>query len=164
MKTLIIVRHAKAEHATYDKDDFDRELTVRGREDATLMAGLLGTKAPVPDMIVCSGATRVVETIQCMMQKNSRLPRPEVNESLYLAHHSTIERLVGSVPDGINTLMICGHNPGLSDVVRHITSKDVEDIPTCSVVVLTLSCSRWYEIDTNCSVSFVVYTPKKERT
>ena len=146
MKQIIVLRHAKSSWDNLTIDDYDRELNERGKNDATLMSQLFGQKVAVPDAIVCSGARRVIETLEIMKEHNSRLPDYTVNENLYLAEENILECVISETPNDINTLMICGHNPGLSDLVREMTGKRIEDIPTNSVVVVDTKMDEWTDI------------------
>ena len=62
MKTLIILRHGKAEHDTMAKDDYDRLLTERGRKNARAMGDYIANRFGKPDLILASSAKRAHET------------------------------------------------------------------------------------------------------
>ena len=44
MKTIILMRHAKAEQGNFEILDFDRKLTDRGKSDADIAAKILSKK------------------------------------------------------------------------------------------------------------------------
>ena len=62
MKTLILMRHAKAVHADGLLSDFERNLNDRGKEDAAQMGKRLLHKKVNPDLIICSAAKRTAKT------------------------------------------------------------------------------------------------------
>lgn len=146
MKTLIIVRHAKSSWDNLLLDDYDRTLNDRGRGDANVMADLIGDKVPLPCAIVSSGAKRAMETVCIFKSKNSRLPDVQVNENLYLAEENTLRSVVSETPDSVDNLLICGHNPGLSGLIRELTNEKIEDISTCCITVIDLPISCWVDI------------------
>src|SRR3954452_6820792 len=49
MRRLIVLRHAKAEHATSNGRDFDRTLAARGREDSGKMGAYMARHGLVPE-------------------------------------------------------------------------------------------------------------------
>src|SRR4029453_374030 len=61
MRTLVLLRHAKAE-TPGDKPDFERELAHRGRRDATAAGSWLAVQGLYPDLVICSPATRTRQT------------------------------------------------------------------------------------------------------
>ena len=62
MKTLIIVRHAKAEVLPANKTDFERKLTDGGKADAEKMASDLTQQIKCPDIFISSAAKRAWST------------------------------------------------------------------------------------------------------
>ncbi|HBY54043.1 MAG TPA: hypothetical protein DEH15_16555, partial [Marinilabiliales bacterium] len=61
MKRVIIVRHAKSVPYGYD-DDFHRDLTERGIEDANKISRRLKELGIVPDLVIASPAVRTMHT------------------------------------------------------------------------------------------------------
>src|SRR3990167_1594568 len=71
-KTLILVRHAKAEDldaSTSYKDDFKRELTHKGKEDAREMGQRLCSMKIKPGIIISSPAVRALQTAEIIAQE-----------------------------------------------------------------------------------------------
>ncbi|NTW10984.1 MAG: hypothetical protein HGA26_06465 [Chlorobiaceae bacterium] len=62
MKTLYIVRHAKAGWENGVTKDFDRTLSDRGLRTAPVMANLLKERKVVPDLVISSPAKRALTT------------------------------------------------------------------------------------------------------
>ncbi|MCW8812706.1 MAG: phosphohistidine phosphatase, partial [Chlorobium sp.] len=46
------------------------------------------------------------------------------------------------------SIMIFGHNPGLTVLNNHISNFYIENIPTCGIVALQFN-KKWSEIDKN---------------
>ena len=61
MKRVIIVRHAKSVHYGYE-DDFNRDLSTRGKKDAKLVSSELARKGILPDIMISSPAKRAIKT------------------------------------------------------------------------------------------------------
>ena len=64
MKTILLMRHAKAEPGVPGQKDFDRPLAERGNEDALRMGRALAKTGEVPDAIVSSPAARAKQTAE----------------------------------------------------------------------------------------------------
>ena len=64
MKTLYIVRHAKAQEAQPGLADFDRKLTHRGEDQAEQVSKILHKHSAKIDVILASPAARALATAQ----------------------------------------------------------------------------------------------------
>ena len=62
MKTIYLVRHAKAEKGKVDSPDVKRRLNKKGKNDARRLAKKLLKGGFTPDFLVTSSAKRAVET------------------------------------------------------------------------------------------------------
>jgi phosphohistidine phosphatase len=54
MKTILLMRHAKAEPGVPGQRDFDRSLSPRGQDDAARMGRAIAKLGTIPDAIVPS--------------------------------------------------------------------------------------------------------------
>jgi phosphohistidine phosphatase len=45
--------------------------------------------------------------------------------------------------NAFNDIMICGHNPGLTELANQLTRGAIDDIPTCGVVVIEANIADW---------------------
>jgi len=112
MKTLILLRHAKAERQSESGEDFDRRLSDRGREDAALMGRVLAEAGFRPDRAIISTAARTRETWAAAAPAFGPV-EAEYEERLYHAASGTIRAIVEDAEGRADTLVIVGHNPGL---------------------------------------------------
>src|ERR1700754_2302322 len=80
MRTLVLLRHAKAEHPEVGSD-FDRRLTTRGKADAAAAGVWLAAEGIRPELVLCSAAARTRETWDAVADA---LPAPEVRFELSL--------------------------------------------------------------------------------
>ncbi len=62
MKSLILVRHGKAEQIKINQHDFDRKLIDRGIEDVNELAKELKEDKFQPELIITSSAKRAFQT------------------------------------------------------------------------------------------------------
>jgi len=144
MKTLYLVRHAKADSNDDKLPDFERPLTKRGIENANEMAGRFLNKNPIPELIISSPAMRALTTAQIFAKKfeinNTQIEKdPEIYES----EVSDLLRIINSQTEQINSLMIFGHNPTFFDLVNYLNPTSVHDFPTCSIAKLEFQKNKW---------------------
>jgi len=118
-RTLVVVRHAKAEReATHDHE---RRLTQRGRGDA---AAALSVAQRGKAVALVSSAVRAVETWQLIA---SRLPGgaqvgERVEDALYQADVGDVTDLLTSLDQDLEVALVVGHNPTLEDTVRALAA------------------------------------------
>jgi phosphohistidine phosphatase len=120
-RTLVLLRHAKAE-APNDELDFDRRLTVRGKNDADAAGSWLADQHLHPDLVFCSPAARTRETWQgvsialAQAQKGGVSPEVRYEKGLYFGGRTEVFDLLRTVPDTVHTVLVVGHNPTMSEV------------------------------------------------
>lgn len=117
MKTLLLVRHAKTAPAGPNQTDHSRALEDSGVTDAGKLAHYLRKKDLAPDQMLVSSANRTQTTAQILLTAfEGREIDVVVSDELYLADVSFLEQVVTNASDEVDTLMIVGHNPGLSEL------------------------------------------------
>lgn len=145
-KTLIILRHGKAETAKPAQEDHERILAERGIKAAKRMGRYLKEENLVPQKVMCSSATRTVETLM-KLEAGYREPLPvEYSDKLYMATENQLLQIVAAQPDTVNSLMLIGHNPGMHELAVRLSSdgdkKDLEQVraafPTCALAIVEL--------------------------
>jgi phosphohistidine phosphatase len=147
-KDLIVVRHAKSDWS-YQVSDIDRPLNERGFEDAPRMGEQLRNRLKqTPDLFVSSPAKRAITTAQ-IFAKQFEYPakRILIRPNIYEASHSTLLKEITLLDDTATSVILFGHNPGLSDLVSYLSSNgDLLNLPTCAVVQLHFEVDSWQEI------------------
>ena len=120
-RELLILRHAKSAWDTDAPADFDRPLSLRGRRAAKRVGRYLAETGLRPDAIVCSTATRAVQTIHGVAQA-ARLTLEAVHfeSAIYEASLSTLLDVLGKCSPAAHRTMIVGHNPGLEYLLDHL--------------------------------------------
>jgi phosphohistidine phosphatase len=149
MKSLYVVRHAKSSWADPDKSDFDRGLNERGKRDAPRMAKRLKEKDIHPDLILSSPAKRAFSTAKRIAEVLS-YPKKNIktDQKLYHASEDTILSVIHSIKDKHNTVLLFGHNPGLTDFVNTLVAEEtnIDNVPTCGVVAFNLFVELWQDV------------------
>ncbi len=117
-RILYILRHAEAASGN---DDRNRPLTDSGRHAATALGLLMRRKGIAPAFILCSPVRRTRETMERLdLENEGAIFYPP---SLYNAPASELYERIKIVSASSETVLIVGHNPGVSDLVRFLTGK-----------------------------------------
>ena len=149
MKRLILLRHAKSSWEDEALADFDRPLNKRGERDAPLMGLRLKARRERPSLILTSPAKRTRRTALLIARALEYPPeflQPE--RALYLADAQEITAIIKAQPPQFSTLLVVGHNPGLTEFAnRLLPSLALDNLPTAGVVAVDLPLERWDQLD-----------------
>lgn len=154
MKKVILVRHAKSSWDDPTLEDHDRPLNKRGRNAAPVIAGWIGERGHLPDLVLCSSAARTQETYRLMSSVLPDLPAPETEPGLYHAAPADLLARLSDLPDEVVRVMLIGHQPGLGGLARRLAGGTVRPrcaqafshFPTAAAAVLEIDIPRWSEI------------------
>lgn len=144
-RTLIVMRHAKTEEQKENQTDFERNLTERGNNNAQTMAERLAAKGFQPDLILTSSANRTEQTTEIVLLSGKFTgTKKRATKELYHANPDKIESQIMSVEDDVKTLMIVGHNPGISEFIYDCDPKAMsESMPTSGLAIFTFKADNW---------------------
>ena len=120
-RELLILRHAKSAWDTDVPADFDRPLALRGLRASKRMGRYIADTGLVPDAIVCSTATRAVQTVLGVAQAaRFTLQSVRFESAIYEADLSTLLDVLGTCTSDAHRTMIVGHNPGLEFLLDYL--------------------------------------------
>jgi phosphohistidine phosphatase len=144
-RTLVILRHAKAANPQ-ESADFDRPLTARGHADAAAAGGWLAHRAYSPDLVLCSPARRARETWHGVAVALTKAPEVRYDDKIYAASALELLHLVSDVEANVATVLLVGHNPGLSQLSALLDpdGADPAGLRTAAAAVHT-SALKWIE-------------------
>jgi phosphohistidine phosphatase len=154
MRRLLLLRHAKTERAKPGERDRDRELTPRGRTDASTIGAYMARHGFVPDLALVSPATRAEETWTLIAAALAEPPRVIKERLLYNAGADRLDGVIREAGEA-RALLVVGHNPGLHDLaVALIASGDTtarervnDKLPTSGLVVIDLPFDDWSRLN-----------------
>lgn len=163
MKTLIIVRHAKAVAHDAVPTDYERTLAPRGHRDAQQMAQHVCQNGPQPDLLLVSTSMRTTQTAAYFIDawkltEDQVVPEPRVyNASLHI-----LTSLLPALPESASCVAIVGHNPGVSELVEYLASGHIGSMPTSAVAVVDmLHAETWDEVAAGTGRIRSVYDPAR---
>ena len=144
MKTLTILRHAKSSWKDASLIDHDRPLNKRGKRDLPVMGERIQQAGIRPSLILSSTAVRAWTTANGIAKEIS-YPTEFLQREQRL-YHAGVRRIIEVLAEqdvGFNSIMIVGHNPGLTDFANYLLPGLTDNIPTCGVVSLTIDTDDW---------------------
>ena len=147
MKTIYLIRHAKSDWNHIGLTDFDRPLNARGKKDAPMMGQKLKELHVEPDIIISSPAARAKNTIQVIGNQLNYSPDNIVyDNSIY---HSSVENLIevlNVIDNAQSTVILVGHNPGITFLSNYLTNDYLDNIVTCGIVKIEIDINDWNHI------------------
>lgn len=145
MKTVYIVRHAKAEGVL--TSDRDRKLTKAGIEDAKKMAKKLNMLGELPDYIVSSPARRALKTAKIFAEKfGYPVENIGLRDVIYESGPKDILRLIQRLDEKYQSVYIFGHNPVLSELANMLAINFDQNLPKCGIVALDFPNMKWKDV------------------
>lgn len=166
MKKLYLVRHAKSSWDNMELGDFDRPLNERGSIDAPRMGKRLNARKLHVDLMLSSPAVRALTTCR-EIATALEYPDNKIKTDKRLYHADAEQFLsvikeLSKVEGEIKSLMIFGHNPGLTDFANRVFGDTIDNIPTCGIVGGELNIKTWSDTHWNCGEREFFDSPKKK--
>jgi phosphohistidine phosphatase len=154
MKTLLVLRHAKASQDASFAVDFDRPLKPRGHRQSLDLGRMMRDRHLTFDAIVASPAIRVVETISGIAEGSGHALAPAYDKRLYNASPEMLLEVIREADDRAESLLVVGHNPGLQHLLLHVADDDRDSLrdaiaasyPTAALAELHLSVEHWRDV------------------
>jgi phosphohistidine phosphatase len=164
MLTLHLFRHAKSSWGNPGLSDFERPLNKRGLENAPRMGKIYGKQYEMPDLIVTSPARRALETAELIADKvGYSIDRIVQENKIYSAGINDLVKVIRKVDNDNTTVLLFGHNPGITELANYLTGSHIDNMPTCSFVGIKFKFNKWKKI-TEDSGEFLFFDyPKNHR-
>lgn len=144
MKTLTLVRHAKSSWKDTSLSDRDRPLSKRGKGDAPEMGRRIADAGIRPSLIVSSPALRAWTTAKAIAKAISYpVEFLQREKTLYLASVDEILDVIAAQDPKFNSLMVVGHNPGLTSFANYLVPGLTNNLPTAGVVCVRFERDDW---------------------
>ncbi len=139
------MRHAQAIFAA---NDLLRSLSAEGEESCQEQAEHLQAQNQHYDAIVTSPATRTVSTA-LIVAKALAYPFDQIQTipTLYNADEKTLLTVIHDLNATWNTVLLIGHNPGLSHLARTLTADDLRDLEPAEIYGISFQARTWIELE-----------------
>jgi len=163
---LLLLRHGKSDWGTDAAEDFERPLAKRGKKDVRRMGQWMRREGLLPDYVISSPATRARETSYRVCEElGISIHDIHFDRRIYEADVPTLMAVLADCPQGRNTIMLVGHNPGLEELLAWLWGEktalpeDGKLLPTA-----TLACLRmprdWTRLERGCGRTIVLTRPR----
>lgn len=158
MKTLTLLRHAKSTWDDPVARDFDRGLNARGMKGAATVGRHMKSLGLEWDHVVSSPAVRCIDTLDGVWEGYGKTLHPNWDRRIYLASGVTLLDVVHDQPDAHDRVLMCGHNPGLEDLILMLVPDKQEEalrdeveekFPTASFAELQFDVAHWSDVATS---------------
>lgn len=136
------MRHAKSSWDDPTLSDFERPLNKRGRKAAPLMGKFMRERKIKPDLVISSPAERARETTALVSKAAKIKGSVRYDERIYAASVNTLFEVVSQIEDDANEVLLVGHNPGLEELLEHLTG-EVQRMPTAALARINLDIEKW---------------------
>jgi len=147
VKTLLLLRHGKAESYNADSDR-ERMLTGRGARDASSVGEWLADGGLLPDLVIASDAARARQTANLAAEAMHYDSPIAHNSALYGASLETLLNIVRDLPDQSDRALLVGHNPGFEELAHCLAASapPFGAMPTAGIVALRFDSDQWSNI------------------
>ena len=160
MKTLLVMRHAKSDWGAESGSDHDRILSRRGIKAARKIGRFLRESEMVPDLVISSTAVRAVATAELAAEAGEWGCEIVGNPNLYASDPERVLDVIHAVEDGVDRLLIAGHEPTWSTLVTLLIGGSRVRMPTSAVACVDLLGGDWIDLGfARCELRWLV-TPK----
>lgn len=142
-KKLYIVRHAKSDWNQGVKLDFDRPLNERGMRNAPFMADQFVERGLSADFIISSPANRALSTALIFKRRLGLSEGQfDTERRIYEADAKRLLEIVNRLDNRYRSVMLFGHNPGVSALVNVLTDELVM-MSTCAIAEIEVPFEDW---------------------
>ncbi|MFZ5893945.1 MAG: SixA phosphatase family protein [Myxococcota bacterium] len=160
MKSLLVLRHAKASRDDESLTDHDRPLTKRGLKAAQRMGALLREESLLPELVLSSTAVRARNTAELAAREAGVVRDIVFLAQLYLAEPPAYLEALRKLDEPNARVLVVGHNPGIETLIYRLTG-EAEHMPTAALAVCELPIDAWSQLGPETRGSLVrVFRPK----
>ena len=99
----------------------------------------------MPDHVLSSTAKRARGTARRVVKPCDYAGEVELHSELYLGDPSAYLDVLRWLPDDMDRVLVIGHNPGLEELIEHITGRH-EALPTAGLAEINLPIERWSDL------------------
>jgi phosphohistidine phosphatase len=159
MKTLYFLRHGKSSWEEPNLLDYDRPLLKKGKKRTKRIAKHLKSIGQIPMLIICSPALRARETAEIAAKiLGSKLI---FDDKLYPGNMQSIMEVIYAQDNTLDSIMLVGHNPAFTSLVREMLQADLEWLPTSGVGYGQWNIKQWEDIPLQHPEEVYIIVPKQ---
>ncbi|MBQ4914529.1 histidine phosphatase family protein [Maribacter sp. MMG018] len=155
MKNLLLMRHGKSSWEL-NVGDQDRALLQRGIMDAHLVGAKLAEENMAIDYVFSSPANRALHTaIICLRSLKYPLNRLKIVPDLYDFSGNGVLDFLKSLDDGLDTVLLFGHNHAFTHLVNSLGDRHIDNLPTSGFAHIQFNEGSWKDISRGSTIKTI---------
>jgi len=111
MKTLFLLRHAKAENAAPGSSDINRALNERGKKESQAIGAFIKKQNLTFELVLSSPAVRARETAELVLSAAEVTTNVRYDQRIYEASPRQLLDVISEVEANQSAVLLVGHNP-----------------------------------------------------
>jgi phosphohistidine phosphatase len=139
---IILMRHG---HAEDKSDDFVRPLSPAGCAAVRRAGAALARAGWTPEFVVTSSAPRARHTAELVAETCGYSGPIEDDNSLYLATEAQYLAALQRLPEGLRSVLLVGHNPGLTALAQQLC-RHPRDLAPAEYVSAPFELDDWAQL------------------
>lgn len=170
MKEIILLRHAKSSRDDPGTADFERPLARRGKEACEAVEAAFRRLALKPALVLASSARRTEETLRLIAPALPGEYAVALEKRLYLASAARLLERLQRIDDGVRSVLVIGHNPGLQRLALLLAGRGnaaaLERLrvkfPTAALARLKFPGAHWRALAAGSAELAAFWSPKDD--
>ncbi len=146
MKRVLVMRHGKSSWENPRWSDLERPLLGKGRKRTKKIGRLLKKTGIRPDLILSSPAKRARQTAEIMREILGETIPVKEEQVIYFGDEDDLSDLLLGLSETVNTVLIVGHNPDLTDWVNRYKEEKIWNLPTSGIFGVAFDTERWEDL------------------
>ncbi len=163
MKTLYLLRHAKAVGHSDQTPDISRELSEPGIRSCTTVARNLWNRGLVPQLILTSPSRRAKQSGEIMASELTVSSGIQTFDKIYNGSVQELLDIIYQLDDRFTSVMLVGHNPILSNFVSAMLDDEIKHLPKSGLVCIEFAVQSWQEIEKGSGTLEFFIVPTKNK-
>lgn len=165
MKTVFLVRHARAVKRQKKLPDVERSLVPRGQKESRKVARNLCRAKIAPNLLISSHANRAIQTAHLFAKElEYAVQKVLIREVVYEAGDGAdLMAMLHGLDDAFGSAMIFGHEPTLSDLACRLVPMFNFTMPKSGVVGIDLPVDKWGQVEGESGTIVYLDAPLDER-
>ena len=132
------------------------------------MGDAIAARRPAPERALCSSARRTRETLEGILAHLPEGLDVVIDRELYLADPERILARIADVDDGVRTLLVVGHNPGIAELAELLVAEGETPalarlrakFPTGALAEIQTRATRWRDLAPGNGMLTAFLTPR----
>jgi phosphohistidine phosphatase len=160
-RTVLLLRHAKADREAGAGSDHDRPLTAEGRRAAKQLGAWLSEADLAPDLLLTSSAVRALATAELAAAAGRwRCPCRAIS-ALYGASPTELVELLRGLEPEVERPLLVGHEPVWSNLATLLIGGGHLRLPTGAVAAVRFELPSWGELTPGEGELLLLVAPKR---